>query len=464
MIEFLRKVPLFADLPADDLERICAVSTVVECKAGEILFEEGSLGDKAYIVWEGLVEISKTTGGKKEILAVRPAGDVIGEMALLESIPRNATVRARTDCKFIAIGTEPFNYLIDTYPAAARKMLSTVSARLRSNEGMLRQSEKMAQIGTLTAGIAHELNNPAAAARRGADQLIQIFNDLQQLLRQIGALRLSSTQLKILEQLENECRQHANLPVPESGSIERLDRQEYLESWLEARGVENAWELAPGLVDLDIPIESLDNLTQAFPASAQVTVLAWISKTHSVYSLLNEIMQGTTQIGEIIQALKSYIYLDQAPVQLVDIHEGLNNTLVILRSKLKTGVSLTTFYAVNLPRIQGYGSELNQVWTNLIDNAIDATNGKGEIFLRTRLEENSVIVEIEDNGPGISPEAQDKLFNPFYTTKAVGKGMGLGLNISYNIVQKHNGKILVDSRPGKTTFQVRLPITLDAIQ
>jgi len=460
MYDFLRKIPLFADLSEDDLNTLCQIAEEISLKAGEELFPEGSMGDKAYVVRDGQLEIFKSSGGRNVLLTVSSPGDVIGEMALLESTPRTATVRARTDSRLISIAAEPFNHLINTSPSAARTMLHTVSARLRSSTLILSQSEKMAQIGTLTAGIAHELNNPAAAARRGAEQLRNTLRDLESIQLRIGQLNLSDTQLEEMFRLEALATQRAEKLV-ETNSLERSDRQDQIETWLEDRGIDNAWELAPLLIDLDCRINTLEELAEIFPGDLFVHILTWWTVTYTAQSLLMEISQGTTRIGEIVQALKSYVYLDQAAIQWVDLHEGLENTLVILRSKLKDGVTVHRDYAPDLPEIQAYGSELNQVWTNLIDNAVDAMDGKGDIYIRTRFEQDWVIVEIEDNGPGIPKEIQTKVFNPFFTTKTVGKGTGMGLNISYNIINQHSGVMRLTSHPGKTIFQICLPVNFE---
>jgi signal transduction histidine kinase/predicted CoA-binding protein len=463
MFDFLRKVPLFSDLPEDDLDMLCQMAEEISLKAGEELFPEGSTGDKAYVVREGQLEVFKNSGGRNVLLNVSSSGDVIGEMALLESTPRTATVRARTDSRLISIGAEPFNHLINTSPSAARTMLHTVSGRLRSSTLILNQSEKMAQIGTLTAGIAHELNNPAAAARRGAEQLRSILRNLESIHLEIGQLKLSDSQLDKMHKLEAQATERAGKLI-EANSLHRSDRQEEIETWLEERGIDDAWELAPTLTDLDCKIETLVDLAELFPGEMLSLVLNWWGITYTAQSLLMEISQGTTRIGEIVQALKSYVYLDQAEVQWVDLHEGLENTLVILRSKLKKGVTVHRDYDPNLPKIQAHGSELNQVWTNLIDNAVEAMDGEGDIYIRTHHEQGWVTVEIEDNGPGIPKEIQTKVFNPFFTTKSVGKGTGMGLNISYNIVNQHAGVIRLNSHPGKTIFQICLPVNFETAE
>jgi len=339
-----------------------------------------------------------------------------------------------------------------------KKKLRDLEVAYLQQEVMLRQSEKLATLGKLSAGMAHELNNPAAATQRGAEQVRKAFFRLQQSHFKIGELGLSSAQLSALLELDQLAQERAKEPV-DLDSLDRSDTEYEIETWLEERVVENAWESAPTLVNLGLNTDKLAALTDEFTIDQLPAVIASVSSTYTIYNLLEEMSQGAERISEIVNALKSYTYLDQAPIQSVDVRQGLDNTLVMFRSKLKTGIVVHREYAPDLPQIQAYGSELNQVWTNIIDNAIGALGGQGDIYLRTRQEEPWVIVEIEDTGPGIPEDVQSKIFDPFFTTKPPGEGTGLGLNISHNIiVHKHNGKIEISSQPGKTCFQIKLPI------
>jgi signal transduction histidine kinase/predicted CoA-binding protein len=463
MYDFLKKVPLFASMPDHDLERLCEMVTEVHLNTGEQLFAEGSPGDKAYIIESGEIEILKSSGGRSVLLAVRKSGEVIGEMSLLEAAPRFASGRARIESKLLAISHSQLDELLDTSPSAARSLLFTITSRLRSTELMLRQSEKMAQLGTLTAGIAHELNNPAAAAQRGTSQLNSAIAKLQ--VAQIGLSKLSlpPESWDELSQLNTLIRDRASNHI-DIDTLERSDREYEIEEWLAAHNIPDAWEHAPTLVDIGFTEKQLGNLANIYASDQLMEVISWLGASFDTFSLLEEINQGAERISDIVKSLKSYVYLDQAPIQSVDIHEGINNTLVMLRHKLKEGIDVKRKYAESLPNIQAYGSELNQVWTNIIDNAIDAMNGKGEIIIKTRKDGEWVIVELEDNGPGIPEDIQEKIFSPFFTTKAVGKGTGLGLNISYKIIEKHSGDVKVFSKPGKTRFQVSLPVDFQQVQ
>ena len=460
-IDFLRKVPLFAELPEPDLQRLCAGVQEVRVPAGELLFAEGDEGARAYIIREGELEILKSSAGRDVLIAVRKPGEVIGEIALLQASPRTASVRARTDAVLLSLEKEQLDELLQTSSTALQAMFHTVLSRWRGMEAMLRQSEKLAQLGTLTAGVAHELNNPASAAQRASSQLEPALQSFQRACLALSRLELDADQSQALEAATQRALALSARP-PVLDALARSDREGELEAWLEQRGVADPWEQAPLLVNLDYDAARLEALARSFPNAQLPVILTSLTATYSVHNLLAEIGAGVGRISQIVKALKTYSYLDQAPVQAVDVREGLEDTLLILRSKLE-GISVRREYAPDLPRIQGYGSELNQVWTNLIDNAAYAVDGRGEIVLRTRREGDSVIVEVQDNGPGIPAEIKDRIFDPFFTTKSVGQGTGLGLDISYNIVvNKHRGDIQVSSEPGRTVFEVRLPLNFEA--
>jgi signal transduction histidine kinase len=461
LLEFLKSVSLFANLADHALKALSQVIEEVRLPTGAELFVEGSEGDRAYIVRAGEIEVFKASGVRSVLIDVNRPGDVLGEIALIEKKPRMASARARTPCVLLAIDQAQFQALLASHPSAAQAMFKTVISRWRSTEAILRQSEKLAQLGTLAAGVAHELNNPSAAVRRGADQLLDVFAQLQQSQLQLYALNLTPAQLAALASLEQQVRKRAKELVA-IDALAQSDLEYALESALEDLGAQEPWALAPTLASLGYAPAQLTTLAATFPAHHIATILAWLSNVYQVYLLLSEIGEGAGRIAEIVKVMKSYVYLDQAPVQHVDIHEGLDNTLVLLRNKLRPGIVVQRQYAEALPRIQGYGSELNQAWTNIIDNAIDAMQGQGQLTLRTYAESGQAVVEIEDTGPGIPTAIQHRIFDPFFTTKPVGQGAGLGLYISFNIiVDKHRGDLSVDSQTGRTRFVAKLPISLD---
>jgi signal transduction histidine kinase len=339
-----------------------------------------------------------------------------------------------------------------------QKLRDLEQAYLRQ-EVTLRQTERLATLGRLSAGMAHELNNPTAIARQGAEQLRSSIARLERAQFALGAAGLSSEQHELISELEKEAEARAKKPSS-LDPVARSDLEQEVEDWLDNNGIEDPWEHASTLVSMGLCSAELEDLTKSFDPKVAPVVIDYFGSQFTAYTLLEEIGHGATRIAEIVKALKGYSYMDQAPVQSVDVREGLNDTLVMLSSKLREGIKVNLNYAEDLPRIQGYGSELNQVWTNLIDNAVSAMDGQGALELRTYQDDGWVVVEVADNGPGIPSEAQGKVFDPFYTTKAPGEGTGLGLNISHGIVtEKHRGQISVESTPGATRFTVKLPIT-----
>jgi signal transduction histidine kinase len=326
-------------------------------------------------------------------------------------------------------------------------------------EIMLRQSEKLATLGKLSAGMAHELNNPASVARQGTEQLRSSIGRLERAQFALGSAGLADDQYELIAGLEEEAEKRAKEPSS-LDPIARSDLEQEVEDWLEQKGVEEPWEHAPSLVAMGLCAAELEDLTKSFDPDVTPLVIDYFGTRFTAHTLLQEIGQGARRITEIVKALKGYSYMDQAPVQLVDVRQGLDDTLVMLNSKLGNGINVDLDYAEDLPRVQGYGSELNQVWTNLLDNAISAMGDEGALELKAYQDGDWVVVEVADSGPGIPLETQGKIFDPFYTTKAPGEGAGLGLSISHGIVvEKHRGQISVDSQPGGTRLTVKLPIT-----
>jgi signal transduction histidine kinase len=328
--------------------------------------------------------------------------------------------------------------------------------QLRSAEEALRHSEKMATLGTLAAGVAHELNNPAAAAARGAGHLNQAFTKMLDAVIRLSRLELTPEQTAAARDLVDG-EQARGVCLVFSDPLARSDAESAVESWLEERDVEESWELAPALVSLGYDLPALERLEESWGDDAPV-IADWIARAQALPSLSCEIEEATRRVSEIVGALKTYSYLGQAPVRAVDIRKGLDDTLIIMRGKLQ-GIRVGREYGSDVPEIEAHGSELNQVWTNIIDNAVWAMGGSGTLTVRTRRDGDFVVVEIEDDGPGMPESVRQKVFDPFFTTKEPGKGTGLGLATSRNIVvRKHAGTIDVVSRPGRTTFTIRLPI------
>lgn len=457
--ELLRQLPFFAGLSTEDMDWLSARAEPVTVAAGEVLLEEGAPGDAAYVVVDGEFEVVKKSDGQDIVIALREPGAVIGEMSLLDDAPRNATVRAVRDGRLLKVRAETFHQLLERSSSAALSMLHTVSSRLHQNEAMLRQSEKMAALGTLSAGLAHELNNPAAAVVRSSSQLSETLTGFLQNTSALDDLGLDAALRKKLDELRTGMAVREAAP-PDPGLRPQEEREQELRAWLEGQGVDDAWDLAPALAGCGWERSRLVDLCQGCSPAQLQGIASWLAGACSTYTLLDEVRTAAGRIAAIVRVVKAYSYLDQAPVQEVDLNADLENTLVILRHKLGTGIRVVKAYDPYLPHVEAYGSELNQVWTNLIDNAIDGLGGRGQITLRTAVHDGEVAVEVADDGPGIPPEIQKRIFEPFFTTKAPGKGTGLGLHIAYTIVHKHKGHIEVDSHPGATCFRVLLPLRL----
>nr|BDT37848.1 ATP-binding protein [Myxococcus sp. MH1] len=329
--------------------------------------------------------------------------------------------------------------------------------RLRCLEHTVLRQEKLAALGRHAAGLAHEMNNPASAGRRATEQLTQAMDAQEDLSVALDQWRLTQAQRQLLLRT---CRQSQGRGATrDMDPLTRGDAEDALATWMDAKGVVNAWDLSPTLLDAGIGEAQLEPLTQALPAQSLPDALAWLEALVRTRALLAEVRQSTTRLAELAGAVKSYTHAGKEQPEPVDVHEGLENTLLLLNYKLKHGVEVKREYDRSLPRVQALPGMLNHVWTNLVDNAIDAMGGKGHLTVRTAKDEDSLLVEVVDDGPGIPPELLPRIWEPFFTTKPMGQGTGLGLDIIRRvIVDRHHGDVRVESRPGRTAFQIRLPL------
>jgi signal transduction histidine kinase len=368
------------------------------------------------------------------------------------------TGRAVTEGRILRFPSSLFPDLVQKMPELAKRLVGLMSDRIREFTRFEQQRDRLAALGKLSAGLAHELNNPASAAQRATSQLRDLLKRVRDASHELGRRDLTATQKAEIEKLESSLTQ-AGGPPPDALAASALEDQ--LDSLLRSHGQNDLWQLAADLARRNFKPEALEQLFTTLDTDTARAALVRISASVEIADLLHQIESSTSRISELVGAIKEYTFMDQAPVQNVDILKTLETTLTILNHKLKRGVTVQRDYQKIPLLVNSFGSELNQVWTNLIDNAIDAMGGKGELRVRTYREDDGVVVEIGDNGPGISPEIQSRIFEPFFTTKGVGEGTGLGLDTVQRIVKKHHGNIQVRSKPGNTRFQVWLPLAQD---
>jgi signal transduction histidine kinase len=453
LVAELRRVPAFGDQPHADLEWFVSQSEERRVGVGEIAVKEDAPADTMFVILEGELRARRENGPADGPVYTARAGDVTGVLPFSRMKTFFVTVRAVLPMRTLAFPSRKFPELFQRMPELAQRLVGLLTDRVRTVTREEQQREKLAALGKLSAGLAHELNNPSAAARRSAAAL----RDCLERLRVAGRnSTLGPEDCGLLAQREEEIRASLK-PADSKDELARVEREEAIQGWLESRGVTEAWKLAPLLADANLTDVRLESFAEAAGSSLgpELTRFATLLEMERIAT---ELDQSTARISDLIKAIKEYSYMDQAPLQEVDIKSSLETTLTIMHHKLKRGIKVTREYAPDLPKVPAYGSELNQVWTNLIDNAADAMKETGKLTIRAVRESDYVLVEIADNGPGIPPEVQSRIFEPFFTTKGVGEGSGLGLDVVHRIVKKMRGLITVKSAPGDTRFQVRIPI------
>ena len=454
-IQLLQSVPLFSGLTEAQWECL-EPGEVITVPAGTVLVPEGERCPFFFVVLDGELRLSRTYDRQSVLMGVIKPGQYTGEVTLLLDIPWLASARAGKTTTLFRLKSDDFWRMLSHCPVLARGIFQFAAAKMRNMEGYSQQREKLASLGTMAAGLAHELNNPAAAARRAATHLRETTDKEQVLLCKLSK-NLTHDQWHELA-LASQAGMDRLAGAPVLDHIERSDREDRIATWLQSRGVATPWDLAPTFVRADVAISWLETLANQLPAASQADALAWLESRLNLKLLLTQVEQSTGRISELVKAMKSYSYMGEAAQQETDIHAGIESTLLMLGHKLKN-VTVKLSLDRSLPRILTYGSELNQVWTNLIDNAIDAVNGAGKICISTCQEDDQLVVEIVDYGSGIPPDIQPHIFEPFFTPKPVGAGTGLGLIISHRIIaDRHGGEIEFESQPGETRFKVRIPL------
>jgi signal transduction histidine kinase len=457
-VEELRSIELFTGLTDDQLADLATGGDEVPFEPGDVVFTEGDHADEWWVLLEGSLDLVRKVG-REDVVVARmdvPGRWAGGFRAWDDNGIYLATGRGSTPGRLLRLDAPHLRELVNRWFPLAGHLIGGLHHTARSIESTVRQRDALVTLGTLAAGLAHEINNPAAAASRTVAELGQSCDALLEALTRLARDDISAAQFHALDELRRSA------VAPDTiDALDLADRESDLATWLERHGVPDAWGIASQLVSGGIDTAWCDRAQEALGDSALTPGLEWVSATMSSKTLLTELQDAVRRISDLVAAVRAYSQMDRASAQRVDVRDGLESTVTMLGHKLKGGVSVIREYA-DLPEIEAYAGELNQVWTNLIDNAVDAMDGQGTLTLRTRAEGDWVIVEIADTGPGMPPEVVARAFEPFFTTKDVGRGTGLGLDIARRIVvERHGGRIDIDSpaHEGKgTVMRVSLPL------
>jgi signal transduction histidine kinase len=453
-----RVVPAFADLADDELAWLAEACVERVLAPGQAASEEGDPADELYVILEGEMQFRQENAPDGRIFMAE-AGEVTGILPFsrMESYP--GTLRAMVPTRLASLHKDRFGEMFRRIPVLEQRFVSMLADRVREATRAEQSREKLMALGKLSAGLAHEMNNPAAAMRRGAAHLRERLVAFPRLTVNLAGCNLDPVQFSTLASLQErrtKVEKHQRY-----SPIETSDREEAVGAWLEEHGVGEAWVLAETFVSTGVSVEDLDALAEKLPERALPDSVAWLGAGLAADLMLRELEDASRRISELVASVKSYSHMDEVNTRAdTDVHEGLESTLTMLGHRLREkNVRVERDYAPDLPHPFANAGELNQVWTNLVDNAIDAVAHGGRVTLRTWHRDGEVVVEVRDDGPGVNPDIQERIWEPFYTTKDVGQGTGLGLDIARRIVvRQHGGQISLTSRPGDTCFQVRIPI------
>ena len=456
-LDDVRSLSIFDGLTDDQLGELVEGGTEVRIEPGVDLFREGEYADFWWVLVDGAVDLIRHVGREGTVVARMdvPGRWAGGFRAWDEHGVYLATGRGVTDGRVLRVPAELLRRWINSWFPFGGHLIAGLYRTARSIESTARQRESLVRLGTLAAGLAHEINNPASAATRAVGVLETACQALLSSVRELADDEISSGQFAAVDALRREVEPRSAEPDP----LVHADLEQALSTWLTRHGIAREWTIAPALAAAGVDLAWCTRAATALEGSALQPGLEWVANSFTVATLLSELKDSTQRISELVAAVRSYSQMDRTSMQEIDVADGLDSTLVMLGHKLRDGVTVVRDYGADVPRIDAYAGELNQVWTNLIDNAVDAMHGTGILRVTTRAERDSVVVEISDTGPGMSPQEAARAFDAFYTTKEVGKSLGLGLDIAQRIVvERHGGTITIDSRPGKTVLRVRIPI------
>jgi len=453
---------LFEKLSQEQLERLCREGRVESVESG-MVYREDEPATCFYVLIEGTIALSRKVGDDPVEISRTSQRGVYGgafQAYMGDRMPQvyNNSMRAVLPSRFFVLNSDCFAQIMNEWFPMAVHLLEGLFFGNKKTREAVGQRERLLALGSLTAGLTHELNNPAAAAVRATSSLRERVAGMRGKLRLLAGGTYERASLESIIELQQRAVEKVS-KAPKLDPMAVSDAEDELSDWLEDRGISDGWQLAPTFVQAGLDVEWLDRVRDCVGDAMLEPALRWLNYTVETELLMNEIEDSTARISTLVGAAKQYSQLDRAPFQVVDVHDLLDSTLLMLSAKIGPNVTVAKDYDRNLPKVPAFPAELNQVWTNLIDNAVDAMDGAGTLTVRTARNGDNAIVEFRDTGSGIPPELKGRIFDPFFTTKPVGVGTGLGLDISWRIVvNKHHGALTAESVPGDTRFQVSLPL------
>lgn len=459
LIKQLQQIDALKNVPVNQLQWLLSKAECRTFKKGDYAFKKGDPIDKMHIILKGRFILKIEQNGQYRIIGSLDEQTISGTLPYSRASTATGTAEATSDASVVALDKSYFQEMIHDHHELTTALVHVMSTRIRQFTKMQQQNDKMMALGKLSAGLAHELNNPSAAVVRSAQTLRKHLSLLPENFKSVIAIKMTAEQVDVVNNILFE---KIGDGIKEYGLMDKTEREDEIAEWLETVGFEDGYELADNFVDFGFESSDFDSIARHVPSNDLKAVLGWLNQVMTTEKLVMEIEDASQRINDLVCSVKSYTHMDQAVErQEEDIHKGINNTLVMLNHKLKkTNVEVVKKYEPNLVKPHIYVSEINQVWTNLIDNAIDALENADErkLEIETKQDGEFVKITVADSGPGIPENVIDNIFDPFYTTKAVGKGTGLGLDVVQQIINQHNGTIKVESKPGRTIFKVCIPI------